>query len=204
MGFPRVTTLRAQMSEGRSTSKSILLLTSLGANFECSVSASGRLRTKMRRFVGAAAHVPVALVNFGGLMTRLHDNRAPCSYHQLFRSLSVRTAIVSVVLGLLAFGAAAETCEIDADCTSGNVCQKDPRASPTRPGLCQHDPRVPRTLLVPPGVAVPRSDRDPSTRVPTTSRNPTGYAQCATDRNCPDGYTCTRRSSNENWYCRKR
>lgn len=170
------------------------------------------IETNVRFWPTADKHAPLrtrrcppgAQVTFGGLMMRLPENRAPCWYHQFLRSLPVRTAVVLIFLSLLASGARAELCEIDADCASGNVCQKDPRASPTRPGLCQHDPRVPRTLLVPPGVAVPRSDRDPSTRVPTTSRNPTGYAQCATDRDCPDGYTCTRRNSNENWYCRKR
>jgi len=116
----------------------------------------------------------------------------------------VRTIIASIFLSLLALGARAEFCEINADCASGSVCQKDPRAPPTMPGLCQHDPRVPRMLLAPPGVAAPRPDRDPSTRVPTNRRNPIGYAQCATDRDCPDEYTCTRRSSNESWYCRKR
>jgi hypothetical protein len=125
-------------------------------------------------------------------------NLRPC------RKCSVRIIVASILVSLLPLVAWAETCEIDADCTPGNVCQKDPRASPNRPGLCQHDPRVPRTLFVPPGVAVPRSDRDPSTRVPTTSRNPTGYLQCTIDRDCPDGYACTRRSTSESWYCRKR
>lgn len=104
----------------------------------------------------------------------------------------------------LVTGAWAQSCQVDADCTSGNVCQKDPGATPGRPGMCKPDPRVPRLLLVPPGTAAPRSDRDPATRVPTTATNPTGYAQCSTDRDCPDSYACVRRSTGDAWYCRKR
>ena len=101
-------------------------------------------------------------------------------------------------------GAWAQSCQIDRDCSPGNICQRDPRVDPTRPGLCQHDPRVAQRLIVPHGVVAPRSDRDPSGRTPTTSKTPMGYAQCATDRDCPDGHACTRRSTEESWYCRRR
>jgi hypothetical protein len=98
----------------------------------------------------------------------------------------------------------AQVCRADIDCSLGNVCQRDPGVPVDRIGICKPDPRTPRKLLIPQGVAAPRTDRDPSTRIPTTAANPTGYAQCTTDRDCPDGYSCTRRSTNEAWYCRRR
>jgi hypothetical protein len=140
----------------------------------------------------------------GGLARWVPFRHHGCVSHNLLK-MPMRLFLAALVMTVLPMTAAvARTCEIDADCDAGSICQKNLKAPATRPGICQHDPRVPQILLAPQGVAVPRSDRDPSTRVPTNARNPTGYAQCAADRDCPDGFTCTRRNTSESWYCRKR
>ncbi len=96
-----------------------------------------------------------------------------------------------------------ESCEFDADCDLGQSVPVDLASFPTMPGLASMTLEGPSLISFPPGIAAPRPDGEPSTGfLPPT--NPIGYAQCATDRDCPDGYTCTRRSSNESWYCRKR
>lgn len=120
------------------------------------------------------------------------------------RSGFVRSALGIIALSCLPSVVLGQACELDADCGPGSVCRKEHRTKASQPGVCRPDPRAPRSTLVVPGVVAPRSDRDPSSRTPTTLQDPIGYLQCASDRDCPDGTTCTRRDTSEKWHCRKR
>ncbi len=89
-------------------------------------------------------------------------------------------------------------CNYDRDCNKGWTCAtKGPNA-----GRCERSPGTPFSLGG--NLALPRSDRDPSSVSRRTPDNQFTSMQCASDRDCPDGYACSRRNMNEHWYCRKR
>lgn len=114
-------------------------------------------------------------------------------------TLDMTRALLIAFLCSAALEAAAwSPCNLDRDCSKGWVCAtKGPNA-----GRCELSPRTP----VPIGgdMALPRRDRDPSSVPHRTPDNQFTSLQCASDRDCPDGFACTRRSTHERWYCRRR
>lgn len=115
-------------------------------------------------------------------------------------ALGIARLLATLLLCSVAAGPAMAwtPCERDLDCKKGYIC---PRTG-TYAGHCMLDAKTPYVLGG--DIAMPRPDRDPTSKPPRTPSNPFTSFQCGTDRDCPDGYGCRRHNTDDKWYCRKR